>query len=188
VDEAIGAAVVGLLGDVGYDELTMAGVAAAAGVSTATLYRRWRSKEDLVVGVLRESTEDTPIPDTGSLLGDCRAVLRLAFTGANQEAARKLSGLITAMNRHPTLADAIRRNLIVPRRAGLKAMLQRARERGEVAADVDDDMVIDLMFGPVYHRLLITGQPSTRRAADHLAELVTRAVEPPTAPASGASA
>lgn len=191
-DEAIRAAVVDLLGEVGYDEMTMAGVASAAGVSTATLYRRWRSKEDLVVGVLVHAGDEQSVPDTGSLAGDCRAVLRRMVATTNDAlAGKRMAGFITAMSRHPGLAEAIRHSLIAPRRVALKAMFERARERGEVAADIDDDSAIDLLFGPVYYRLLITGQAFTRRTADDVVDLVVRAVAPqapPTAPPSASGA
>jgi len=176
-DEAIRRAAIDLLADEGYDGLTMAGVAGAAGVSTATLYRRWRSKEDLVAGVLREAADETAVPDTGSLLGDCRAVLQDYLVDVDQRvAARILAGLVGEMSRNPALADAFRRNLVAPRRAAFKAILRRARQRGEVAPGVDDDLAIDLLFGPVHHRLLVTGQPLTPRIADRLAQLVVRAV------------
>src|ERR1700745_3810209 len=75
-DAAIQEATVDLLVTEGYAGLTMSGVAHRAGVSTATLYRRWRSKLDLVVDVLAMRAEESPVPDTGTLEGDCRAMLR----------------------------------------------------------------------------------------------------------------
>ena len=176
-DQAIREAAIGLLAEQGYDGLTMAGVAQAAGVSTATLYRRWRSKEDLVAGVLMEAAEETPLPDTGSLAGDCRAVLRQLVASLNKPSSgRVLAGLVSEMSRNPGLAEALRRNLVAPRRAVFRAVLDRARTRGELAPDVDDHLVIDLLFGPLHHRLLVTGQPLTPRVADRLSELVVRAI------------
>jgi AcrR family transcriptional regulator len=178
-DESIRQAALDLLADSGYDGLTMAGVAQMAGVSTATLYRRWRSKDDLVVGVLKEAADETPVPDTGSLEGDCRAVLRQLVANTNKPTAGPLlAGLISAMSHNRDLADALRTNLIAPRRAAFRVLLQRARARGEVAEGLDDDLVTDLFFGPVYQRLLITGRPLTPRVADRLAELVVRAITP----------
>jgi AcrR family transcriptional regulator len=178
-DESIRQAAIDLLSESGYDGLTMAGVAHAAGVSTATLYRRWRSKNDLVVGVLKEAADETPVPDTGSLEGDCRAVLRQLVANMSQPTTGPLlAGLISAMSHDRDLADAMRSNLIAPRRAAFRALLQRARARGEVAEGLDDDLVTDLFFGPVYQRLLVTGRPLTPRVADRLADLVVRAITP----------
>jgi AcrR family transcriptional regulator len=177
VDDAIRQATLDLLAEAGYDGLTMATVAADARVSTATLYRRFRSKEDLVVGVLFAAAEETPVPDTGSLAGDCRAVVRDLLAGIREpHAGLVLAGLVSAMSRNPVLAVAMRRNLIAPRRSAFKAILRRARDRGEIDPALDDDLVIDLLFGPVHHRLLVTGQPLTPGVADRLADLVVRAV------------
>ena len=178
-DEAIRVATVDLLTTDGYANLTMSGVAARASVSTATLYRRWRSKLDLVVDVLATRAEETPVPDTGSLEGDCRAVLR---TLVDKVIANRMSplmaGLVGEIGRNPELATALRTHLIGPRRTALNEVFARAAERGELRADVDTTVAADLLFGPMYHRMLITGEPVTNRVADSLADLVVRAVSP----------
>src|SRR5437868_8897975 len=74
-DAAIREATIDLLHKAGYTDLTMTGVAALAGVSTATLYRRWRSKAELVISTLQAMTPKEAMPDTGSLGDDCRALL-----------------------------------------------------------------------------------------------------------------
>src|SRR5438270_13759318 len=94
-DAAIRQATVDLLVDDGYAGLTMSGVAHRAGVSTATLYRRWRSKLDLVVDVLALRAEESPVPDTGSLEGDCRSMLRaLVDKARSTETTPIMAGLV----------------------------------------------------------------------------------------------
>jgi AcrR family transcriptional regulator len=179
VDDAIRQATIQLLADVGYDGLTMASVAEDAHVSTATIYRRFKSKERLVMGVLFAEAEQLPVPDTGSMRDDFRAVVRdLAASMLLEGRGRVLAGLISEMSRNPFLANAMRHHVVVPRRAALKAILRRARQRGEIDPALDDDLVIDLLFGPIHHRLLVTGQPLTPSVADRVAELVVRAVTP----------
>jgi AcrR family transcriptional regulator len=176
-DVAIREATVDLLATDGYANLTMSGVAARAGVSTATLYRRWRSKLDLVVDVLIARAEETPVPDTGSLEGDCRAVVHaLVDKARTSQSTPLLAGLVGEIGRNPELADALRASLIGPRRAALNEVFARAADRGELRPGVDVDLAADLLFGPLYHRLLFTGAAVTPRVADKLADLVLRAI------------
>jgi len=176
-DAAIREATVELLASAGYANLTMSGIAAEAKVSTATLYRRWRSKLDLVVDVLAVKAEESPVPDTGSLEGDCRAVLHnLVDKARTTQSTKLLAGLIGEIGRNPELAAALRTHLIAPRRAALNEVFRRAQARGELRADIDVGLAADLLFGPLYQRLLITGEPVTPRVADKLADLFLRAV------------
>ena len=166
-----------LLATVGYANLTTSGVAAAAGVSTATLYRRWRSKLDLVVDVLGARADERPVPDTGSLAGDCRAfVANLVDAARTTPVAPIMAGLVGEIGRNPELATALRTNLIGPRRAAFAEMLARAATRGELRPGLDVDLVVDMLSGPIYHRLLITGGPVTPRVAGELADLVLTAI------------
>src|ERR687885_704622 len=83
-DGVIRAAILRLLAEVGYGALTMDAVAAEAGVGKATIYRRWRTKEDLVVDTISEvNRSEIPLPDTGTLEGDLRAMLHAVVAGIN---------------------------------------------------------------------------------------------------------
>lgn len=179
-DAAIREATVELLVEGGFANLTMAHVAASAGVSTATLYRRWSSKVDLIVSVLGERSPKTVVPDTGTLRGDLRAVLADSLRKRSDAAYgdRLLAGLVSEMARNPELADAVRSHLIAPRRRALAEMLERAQQRGDCRPGVDHDLVMDLLFGPINSRTLITGQAFTPKVADALVDLVVRAVAP----------
>jgi AcrR family transcriptional regulator len=178
-DEAIRAATLELLAELGYAGLTMSGAAARAGVSTATLYRRWRSKVELVVDVLQARTEQRPMPDTGSLDGDCRALLHGivdAVRASHVSSGAIMAALVGEMSRNDELARAYRSSLLAPRRAAMAKMLDRAAERGELRDGLDYDLVNDLLAGAVYSRLLVSGRPVTHRVADQLTDLVVRAV------------
>jgi AcrR family transcriptional regulator len=178
-DEAIRQATVDLLVEDGYAGLTMSGVAQRAGVSTATLYRRWRSKLDLVVDVLAMRAEESPVPDTGTLEGDCRALLQtLVDKARTSQTTPIMAGLVGEIGRNAELASALRANLISPRREALKEVFRRAHARGELHAEIEVSLAADLLFGPLYHRLLVTGEPVTSRVADKLCDLVLRAVKP----------
>jgi AcrR family transcriptional regulator len=176
-DEAIRTATVELLATEGYANLTTSGVAQRAGVSTATLYRRWRSKLDLVIDVLGARAEETPVPDTGSLEGDFRSMLHALVEKVQTTTVTPLmAGLVGEIGRNPELASALRTNLIAPRRAALKLVFDRAEARDELRNGLDVGLAADLLFGPLYHRMLITGEPVTARVADELSDFVLRAV------------
>ncbi|HZQ86907.1 MAG TPA: TetR/AcrR family transcriptional regulator [Acidimicrobiales bacterium] len=176
-DAAIRQATIDLLAEEGYANLTMSGVAATAGVSTATLYRRWRSKVDLVVDVLSVKSEERPLPDTGTLRGDCRAWLRQLVDGMRETTSGPLmAGLVGEIGRNPELADALRTTLIGPRRAAFVELLERAERRGELRAGVDHELVIDMLSAPIYHRVLFTGAPISRGLADKVVDMVLEGV------------
>jgi AcrR family transcriptional regulator len=176
-DAAIQEATIELLARDGYANLTMSGVAAEAGVSTATLYRRWSSKLELVIATFVARTGERTLPDKGSLREDLTAVLReLVDRFENTASGRIVRGLIDETGRNPELAAALKENLTFPRRAALAAMLDRAAARGELRTGLDPDVVIDLVFGPVYHRLLVTNESVTPRVLRDLTDLVMRAI------------
>jgi AcrR family transcriptional regulator len=175
-DRAINDATLALLGEVGYGQLTMAGVAERAGVSTATLYRRVTGKEDLVVGALESVLPDRPPVDTGSLEGDLREALRrIAETLAGVN-GRLLLGMSGEMVRHRKLAQAVKGRFSEPLRDSLVAMLQRAVERGELPATIDPDLAQSLVFGPLHYRLLLSDEPISPVIVDRLVPMLLRAL------------
>ncbi|MEU8705979.1 TetR/AcrR family transcriptional regulator [Streptomyces sp. NPDC048565] len=129
-------AVLDLLGEVGYEALTMDAVAARTRSSKATLYRQWGSKAELVVKALRN---DKPVHladvDTGSLRGDFLAVMGQTDDCKMEKNSALLRGLSHAVHNNPDLFQALRELLIEPEITGLGAMLQRAVDRGEVRPD-----------------------------------------------------
>ncbi|MEU6332799.1 TetR/AcrR family transcriptional regulator [Streptomyces sp. NPDC047049] len=129
-------AVLELLREVGYDALTMDAVAARTRSSKATLYRQWQGKPELVARALRHckpvSTADV---DTGSLRGDFAELVRRADdAGQVEKDAALMRGLGMAIHGNPELHQALHEVLLDPEVTGLNAMLQRAIDRGEIAA------------------------------------------------------
>ena len=108
-DGVIRAAILRLLADSGYSALTMDAVAAEAGVGKATIYRRWRTKSDLVVDTITEVNRTEPlIPDTGSLEEDLRLLLHALVTTINSPLGAVTVSLLSALPHQPALADAFR--------------------------------------------------------------------------------
>ncbi len=181
-DLAIREATLDLLASHGYADLTMSGVAAAAGVSTATLYRRWSSKLELVIDVLRAGADERQVPETGSLYGDLHAVVDSmveVLTGSDHGSV--LPGLIGEITRNPELAKVFRSTLVAPRRAAWHEFLERASHRGELRDGLDFALVADFLTGPLYARLLVSGEPITKKVASDLADLTFQAIASPRA-------
>jgi len=159
-DRAILDATLELAGTVGLGGLTMDAVAAKAGVSKATIYRRWSSKESLVLDAWMACFSDDSIPDTGTveadlviLLGGLRDNISMGLL------ARVLPQMVAASQVNEELADAYRQ-FVAQRRRRTVVVLERAMERGELPAGIDLDFVQDLLSGPLFYRTLMSGAVS----------------------------
>jgi AcrR family transcriptional regulator len=173
VRAAVLAATEDLLMEVGYDELTVDEVARRAGVHKTTVYRRWPTKPGLVADAVREqSAEAVPIPDTGSLLGDLRQLARdVAGNVSSEGPGRRTRTIVAAAASSSELATHV--NAFWSHRLErCSRIVQRAVERGELASAVDPDLVIEALVGPIWLRLLVTGEPIDDHLIDRLAELV----------------
>lgn len=160
VDEAIISAALELLDEHGYAGLSLAEVAHRAGVSRTALYRRWARKSQLVVEAMVSRLPARSLPDTGSIRGDLLAYTQqLAATFSHTPAARVLPGLVAAIATDPSLAASYRELLVQPLRQQVRAALARGIARGELNEDTDVEFLLDSLAGPLYVRLLITGDP-----------------------------
>jgi AcrR family transcriptional regulator len=171
-DRAIVSATIEMLLEDGYERITMAGVAQRAGVSTATLYRRYESKVDLVVGCITTLKDEFEQPyDTGSLAGDLRALAEdgcVAFTSDN---GRLIKGLIGEVQRNPELADAMRQRMVAHRTGKARRVIDAAVERGEITCPADPDLALEMIIGPFIYRALVTGEPFDDQFAERLTTL-----------------
>lgn len=175
-DRAIAEATIALLGQVGYGELTMSGVAARAGVSTATLYRRFASKEDLVVSALETLIEVSAPADTGTLRGDLRETLLRLASRMTEERRKLFLSLAAEMRTHPQLGDAARERLQAPLRGQVEFILSRAAERGEIAPVTDLGLAVSVLCGPLLYRILVTGETIDAEVVDRLVPLLCAAL------------
>lgn len=176
-DEAILAAALGLVGEVGVGGLSMDDVASRAGVSKATIYRRWESKEALVLDALNSGISHFPDIDTGTLDGDLHAyVAELARRyRAGSKTRDLIPHLISAAAANPALQPALDEFGEVRSRP-LITLFERAVDRGELPADVDIRLAADMLLGAMNHRRSFFGQVYDDTDTDRLAEYVLRAV------------
>lgn len=157
---AILEAVIEILAEEGWEGLTMAGIAEEAGVAKTTIYRRWDSKEEVVVAALENFVADFPVPDTGTLAGDLRDVMIRAVDAYQGIAGRIVPSLVGAMAKHERLAETVRAEVLAERRKAMVELLERGVERGEIPEDADLELMLDFLNGPLFYRLLITGEPT----------------------------
>jgi AcrR family transcriptional regulator len=155
--EAILAAALDLAVEGGLARMTMEKVAARAGAGKATIYRRWGTKHALMADALRSIAAEIRAPDTGTLRGDFLGLAAQAMGGNAPGALRLMPRLMIEAAEDPELLAVCREVLVDPRRAELRAVLRRGVERGELRADLDLELAIDGLIGPIAYRVLITG-------------------------------
>lgn len=170
-----------LLLDRGLAAVSMDAVAERAGVSKATIYRWWPTKETLALDALyTEWTTARPRPrDTGSLRGDLLSLLRpWARLTTTRPYGRVIAALLTKAQTDPVFAAEYRHRVLEPRREQARALFERAIERGEIPADTKIDIGLDLIYGPLYHRLLHGHAPLNDRYVCDVVDMALSGIQP----------
>lgn len=145
-----------LLGKKGFPELTVEAVAAHAGVGKATVYRWWPDKAALIADAFAGSTTDKlHFPDTGSLRRDMCQQMQQLVKIFRSPRGRIVSAMLGAGQSDRSLIRAFRERFMMPRRREAYATLQRAIKRGQLRKNVDMDLLLDSLYGPIYMRFLI---------------------------------
>jgi len=170
-------ATLAVLGEVGYDRHTMDAVAQKAKASKATLYRRWNGKVQLVIDALlmdhqkNHYTQHGPV-DTGTLRSD----LIEAFCGhgglTDKPEVDAFGAILTAISRDAEFAEAFRNQVLAPKLAGSKALFERAKERGEIRADVDIELLAPALAGIVLHRFFLVGERPTKALVESVIDQI----------------
>ena len=162
----------------GLSAVSMDAVAERAGVSKATIYRWWPSKEMLALDALLDwAAAAAPPRDTGSLRGDVLALIRPWVREIRRKAfGPVIAAFVNEAQADPEFADAYRTRFVEPRRDAMRAVFARAAERGEVPADLDVEVALDLIYGAVYHRVLHGHAELTDRFAWDVVELALNGI------------
>jgi len=173
-DEAIITAALEVLVEGGMGRLSMDEVAARAAVSKATIYRRWSSKEAMILDALTAVMTKLDTFDTGSLPGDLGLyVAHVADKMRNGRTRDLLPHLLAAAINDPNLQPALDEFLAIRDRP-LRAMLERAIDRGELAPDTDVALVADMLLGALTHQRLFHGTTYDHERVTRLVEYVLR--------------
>jgi AcrR family transcriptional regulator len=172
-DGVIRAAILRLLADVGYGALTMDAVASEAGVGKATIYRRWRTKQDLVVDTISDlNRAEASAPDTGSLEGDLRQMLRSLVSVINGPTGAATLSLLSTVPHQPALAEAFQNGPLAVWRQSFEEIWARAEQRGEVRPGVGGSVAAETTSALLVQRWLLTGRPVDDAFADEVIDTV----------------
>ena len=172
-DEAIRAALLRLLGELGYGGLTMDAVAEKAGVGKATIYRRWRTKQDLILDSISHlGSVLTAPPDTGSLREDIRQFMHLLAETTRSPVGAMLQSLVPAMHHHPELRAAYHAGPLTVWRNAYAQMWARAEARGEVTPGLAQSPMAETTSALIVQRWLLTGEPVDEEYADRVLDTV----------------
>jgi AcrR family transcriptional regulator len=168
-----------LLAKKGFSELTIEAVAAQAGVAKATVYRWWPDKAALIVDAFASSaTRKLHFPDTGSVQKDLSQQMRQVIKIFRSRQGRILSAMLGAGQSDPSLIAAFRERFMMPRRQEAYATLRRGIQRGQLRKDIDMDLLLDSLYGPIYMRFLIQHNRLTPQFVEGLCGLTFAGVAP----------
>jgi AcrR family transcriptional regulator len=162
--------------DDGFRGMSMDGIAARAGVGKATIYRRWSSKEELLVDAISSLGDLFTPADTGSVKDD----LVSTFFEVMKKTERSKSGrcmhrMLGEMRDNPALLNIYRQQVLEPRRRVVREILTRGIDRGELNPDIDIEVAIDMMVGPIVFRKM-TGALTVDTAQEFITALVDQAL------------
>jgi AcrR family transcriptional regulator len=172
-DGVIRAAILRLLADVGYGSLTMDAVASEAGVGKATIYRRWRTKQDLVVDTISDLNRAEAAPaDTGSLEGDLRAMMHSLVSVVTGPTGAATLSLLSTVPHQPALAHAFQEGPLAVWRQSFNEVWSRAEQRGEVRPGTGSSVIAEVPSALLVQRWLLTGRPVDEAYADEVLDTV----------------
>jgi AcrR family transcriptional regulator len=161
-----------LLGEKGFSELTIEAVAAHASVGKATVYRWWPDKAALIADAFAYSTKrKLNFPDTGSLRTDMSQQMRQLIKIFRGPRGRIVSAILAAGQCDRNVIAAFRERFMMPRRQEAYVTLRRGIVRGELQKDVDLDLLLDSLYGPIYMRFLLRHDSLTPDFVEGLCEL-----------------
>lgn len=163
-DEDKRAAIVGAALDVltesGPAGLTMERIAARAGVSKVTLYKWWSHRAHIALdGLLAELQPALAWPDSGDFAADLHTQVEALVTALTGPRGSAIRAVIAAGQEDPDVREAFVQRFLEPRRAEARAAFSRARDRGRLRPDLDLEAAIDVVYGPLYYRLLLAHRP-----------------------------
>ena len=160
-----------LLEGEGFSGVTVEAIAERAGVSKATVYRWWPNRAAVVMeGFLSTVSSEVPFPHTGHAREDIRLHMRRLADAFGGKIGRTVAALIAEGQADPELAEALRSRWLSVRRAEAREILELGVARGELREDLDPEVAVDVLYGPIYYRMLVGHAPLDDDFADALAD------------------
>jgi len=165
VDAKVVEATLDTIHEAGLAGLSIEGIAARAGVGKATIYRRWASREELLVDVIASVAAAAGVPDTGDVRSDLVAVVtEMRAFMSDSRAGDVLPWLAGEIAGRTRLGTRYWEAVIAPKHAMIATVIERGIERGELRADLDVGMAVDLIIGPVVIKRLGQGFEDASRS------------------------
>jgi AcrR family transcriptional regulator len=163
-----------------YGRVTVEAIAARAGVSKKTIYRWWPSKGAVMLEALSEMLADaTPFVDTGDIEADLRThVNGLVKLISTPPYGPLYAGILSEMHHDDGLARSVREQLVGPRVDAAVGRLRHAQEQGQIPAGADLPLAVELLYGPVYYRLVLRKPAQDETAVAALVSHVLRSLAP----------
>lgn len=166
-----------LLKRAGFNELSIEAVASHAGVSKATIYRWWPNKAELVIAAFASAVgEELRFPSAGPVLKSIHVQMRRWAVIFHSPLGQIVATVIGAGQSEPEILEAFRSHWVEPRRVEARALLLEAITKGELRRDLDPDTALDLLYGPLYLRLLLRHAPLDQEFVDRVFEIGSAAI------------
>ena len=172
-------AALALLAERGIGGFSVEAVAVRAGVAKTTIYRRWPTKEEMIVSVVTELKGPAVPPPGGSVRDELVHLLR--ETGRQDRASGwgpLMAWLVVDAEEHPELVASIWRRGVGPRRAYLAGVLRRGVAEGQIRPDIDLDLLIDMLVNPVVSRIRLKREPLTDEQVAQVVDIILAGVRP----------
>ncbi|NEP83632.1 MAG: TetR/AcrR family transcriptional regulator [Okeania sp. SIO3C4] len=165
--QAILKATLELLGEVGFERMSIEGISARAGVGKTTIYRRYNSKEELVADAIENVREDIAIPDTGNIWNDLDELIENASQITQSSLGRQtVAMIISSAFSNPKFAQIYWTKYLQPRREAFAVVIERAKMRNEIQADLDSGLVFDSISGIMLYATIF--QPKTESWSEYI--------------------
>jgi AcrR family transcriptional regulator len=176
IDPAVLDATLTVLDEIGYRRLALDEVARRAGTTKPAIYRRWPTRQHLVLAALAQRLGEIPVPDTSCTLcdlGECLSVFVAAFRRMPPDVLGTLLADCAAL---PELRKEFMAMLFAPPRAAVEQTLRRAIDRGDLRADVDLELTLDLLGSIVHYRALFGHAPTTETEIERTVETLLQGI------------
>lgn len=178
--QAIIQATISLMETMGYENLKIVDIARKAGVGKQTIYRWWHSKAELVIeAVLEETATHIGVPDTGSIGGDLRELLRNSCHRlCHTSSGTILAGLLMAGRKDALTLAVFRERFIESRRDVIRGLFKKHQNSQEIKAGINIELILDLIFGSMWYRLLVEHAPLDESFANELVDHILLLILP----------
>jgi AcrR family transcriptional regulator len=165
--QAILQATLELLGEVGFESMSIEAISTRAGVGKTTIYRHYNSKEELVADAIESIRQDVVIPNTGNLWSDLDELIenaaQITFTPLGRQT---VAMIISSASSNSQFAQIYWTKYLLPRREAFAIVIERAKTRKEIQTDIDCDLVFDSMSGIMLYTLIFP--PKTESWTDYV--------------------